>query len=801
MLIHYLKITFRNIWKYKTQAFIGILGLAFALACFVPALYWLRYETTYDSFYTDSERIYRIYAIEKQSGKVNEQVPGILAKKMSEQVPAVEATTIFMAESNNCKTEMVPHIQLRTLNTDSTFFQVFKLEFVSGDAYQPLQVLFNIVLTESVAIRLFGDIEKAIGQQIQSTFYFFNPPYTVTAVVKDPPPHTNLPFDALLNHDLLANFASAPENLQWIQFNAQMYVKFHSHTDFNKMADELRDFTSNSRANTDIEVRMVPISDARHRLNTDMPFTLNFIRLFVAAGILLLFSAIFNFLNLYLDLFRQRNNELHQRAVHGAKSRQLIWQMLFELACSILLALLLGCCFIVLTRPVFSGLLDLTMGISQLIHFFMICGFSVMALILLIGFSTFWRLSHLALRPLSKRKTNRQPVLRRMAVTLQLAVSVVFIVAALVVMMQMRFVNNKDLGFDRNGIIQLYGLPPYMEKSLRTSLMQEIMNIPQIESITTSNFVPQHKANTHEMISKVEWPGKPPHEMPAFNLIPTDYKFAETFHLEMLMGEWWKEGAMQKIVLNEEAVRVMGLSNPVGTMIRLSIDDVDVEIESERTMQEYEIVGVVKDFHTLSFRSRIHPTIFRTTLSGRGRIVTDNILYMHVIPGQEQEVIKQITAMLPGIDPSFASIKLTLLDNLYDNFNHSEQTGLKMFSVLATVCLLISLFGIYAVASASTERRRKEIAIRKVVGAKAHNIAHIFSRDYILQVIIASVFALPLSYIAMSHWLQGYAYRTNIPWWLLLGVIMGVIIVVLLTVLGQVYKAAKSNPAEVVKSE
>ena len=198
MLIHYLKIAFRNIWKHKTQSLIGIFGLAFGLACFVPALYWLRYETSYDSFYPDAEHIYRIYSVEKQSGKVNEQVPGILERKLHEHFSATETSTAFFLETNNCSAEGMPHIRLRTLNTDNTFFRVFPQSFVSGDARQPLQTVNNIVLTETVAIRLFGDVEKAIGQQLKSTFYFSEPPYTVTAVVKDPPPNTNLPFDALL---------------------------------------------------------------------------------------------------------------------------------------------------------------------------------------------------------------------------------------------------------------------------------------------------------------------------------------------------------------------------------------------------------------------------------------------------------------------------------------------------------------------------------------------------------------------------------------------------------------------------
>ena len=542
---------------------------------------------------------------------------------------------------------------------------------------------------------------------------------------------------------------------------------------------------------------MLPVSGVRHKLSSNLMFTLNFIRLLAAAGVLLILSALFNFLNLHLSLFHQRIRELRQRAIHGATAGQLIVQMMFELACSTFLALALACWILGVARPVFSGLLDITIGTSQFIRLFAVCGIGVMGLMLLAGFIPVWRLSWKATQHLPERTTRSRPVLRRLAVTSQLAVSVVFIVAALVMMMQMRFVNNKDLGFGRSGIIQLSGLLPSIQTSVREALIHELEAIPQITSITATGFAPQHNAKAEEMVTEVEWPGKPSSGKPAFNVIPTDSRFAGTFKLNMLVGGWWNEAGKNKIVLNEEAVRVMGLSEPVGTIIRMPVDMGDAGSE------KYEIVGVVKDFHTLSLRSRILPTIFRPSVQPATDIpyAVDNILYIRTVPGREQEVVQRIKAILPLIDPTMAGVRLTPIGELYDRFNQPEQAGLKMFSVLAAVCLLVSLFGIYAIATASTLRRRREIAVRKVVGAGAGDIVRMFFREYTFQVAIAGAVALPLAYYAMHHWLQGYAYRTNIPVWLPVGVITVVAAVVLLTVLGQVLRAAQSNPADVVKSE
>jgi putative ABC transport system permease protein len=290
------------------------------------------------------------------------------------------------------------------------------------------------------------------------------------------------------------------------------------------------------------------------------------------------------------------------------------------------------------------------------------------------------------------------------------------------------------------------------------------------------------------MITDLEWPGKLPSDNPVFHGITADSRFAETFKVNMLAGEWWNEGQTQKIVLNEEAVRAMRLDEPIGAIIR--------RINyNGKGVKEYTVAGVVKDFHTLSLRSRIYPTVFIPAM------YPANSLYIRVVPGREKEVIRRINTMFPEIDVTLSDVRPTPLVDLYDRLNYSEQAGLKMFSVLATVCLLISLFGIYAVATSSTRRRRREIAIRKVMGAEAGDVVRMFFREYALLVVIAGAVALPPACIAMSRWLQGYAYRTDIPWWLPAGVMAGVVAVVLLTVLGQVLNAAGSNPAEVVKSE
>lgn len=788
MLIHYCVIAFKNIWKYKVSASISILGLAFALVCFVPILYWMDHETTYDSFYKDSESIYRVYSVEKQSGKVNKGASKGIENSLREQVPAIEASTTLMLSTENCRTQATPYIQMNMLYTDSTFLEVFPQSFVCGEMNHPLQIVNNMILSERTAVRLFGDAEKAIGQPIHTLMRASLPPYIVTAVVKDPPTHTNLPFDAIINHNMIQHFSQLPPEAQWSFFVMDLYVKLHPSSDPKAFANQLKELPERIGVNKEIELRTLPIREIRHHLNEDTPFTLNFIGLFVVSGALLLFAALFNFLNSYMDLFRQRVREWRLRTVNGATRKQLIEQMSVELGCSVLASLLVALIFIVQVKPLFARWLEIDLEMGRFLFLFAGVGIGTFLILQCAGLVFFGQFSHTATTSLVPKETVKPLLLRRMAVTLQLMISILFIVASLVVMEQMRFVNQKDLGFDPKGLIQLSGFVDVSGK-IESTLMQELSALPQVKSFTDTNFKPQHHVDPMAIFTNVEWEGKPLDTKVDFHLYGTDHRFGETFDLKMLMGRWWTEGNEFSVVLNESAVRAMGLQDPVGSIIRMPWwSDFSV-------IKEYEIVGVVNDFHALSFRESIHPMLFIPS----GGLV--NNLYIRVIPGEEGNIAHHITELLPKIDPTLADTRITPIGTLYDQLNQSEIVGLKIFSFLAFACLLISLFGIYAVATASTKRRRKEIAIRKVVGSKASEIIFLFFKEYMRLIVIAGIIAFPISYLVMNYWLQGYAYRIQIQIWWLVGIFITITSMVLGTIREQVCKAANENPSEVIKSQ
>ena len=786
---YYLRIILRLTWKYKTRSMVGLFGLVFGLACLVPATYWLRYETCYDSAYPDADRLYRVYTYDKEAGKDNELVSGILSRELGERIPALANSTLFFIEPTDYKTASEPFVRLRTLFTDSTFLKVFPQRFIAGDAYAPLAVENQIVLTESVAKRLYGGAEAAVGQSLQSIgLTQSDPPYTVVAVVKDPPRATNLPFDAFLAHNQISlqkNYEDASGKAIWSFATLRMYARLPEGADPEELTERTRLFPAEAHANKELEVRLLPIKDERYHLNSDVPFTLGFIQLFVIAGLLLLASALFNFLNLHYGLLKLRAREFQLRATHGASRRQLIGQMLFEIGCLTLVALLFCGLIIVDACRLCSRVAGFEVETGETLLLFAQCGSGLLVIMLLAALPLVWRRASHAFGP-QQATVNQQSDAQRIAVASQLAVSIVFLMATAVVSLQTRYVSQKDPGFDREGILSLVGLYPFLDDQTHTALRAELNALPQLVSITDTYFTPKQGATPSDLRTEVEWPGKTPDESPAFNVIPSDERFNEVFKAKLIDGRWLKRGTAREIVINEEARRAMGLENPIGMTINLPYMGKE---------SDFRIVGVVGDCHLYSLRSRILPTLFYNSP------FPTNTFYLRIANGQEQAAIRWLNERLPRIHPTFAAIEPTPLSVLYDRLGASERAGLRLFAVLAAVCLLVSLFGIYAIASSATRQRRKEIAIRKVFGARTEQIIALFFREFLLLTLLSGVIALPIAYAILLHWLRGYAYRIAIPWWLPIGVLALVAILVLLTVLGQVWKAANGNPAEVVKNE
>ena len=786
MLLHYIKLSLRFIKKSFPQYMVGIMGVSFAVSCLVLSLYWVDFESSFDGFYPDADCIYRIYTYEKDSGKTNTGASKTVERKLCGKYSNIEASTTLMRGDENCSTPEIPHMKLRFLYADSSFFNVFSHSVIVGDK-EPLSSVNNLVLTESAAVRLFGSVDNAIGQYVQSNMRDDLPPYHVTAVVQDHPSNTNLPYDGLVYHNMLKSFSEMPEQVQWSINFMEVYVKFNRSADIDKIKDEICCMASESNVSQNVEIRMVNIMDVRHSLEDNSPFNMNFIRLFVFSAILLLISSLFNYFNIHYSLIKQRLSEFKLRSINGAKYSQLVSQLLVELLITMTIAFCLSLFLLFLISPYFKNLLEIKDSTSDLLKLSFCCFLAVAFAVFAIGLVLFLHFIKESLS-ITMIQSDHSAKFRKMAVSIQLFSSITFIVIALIMMRQMDFLIHKDLGFESKGLIRLSGFVDY-SGAVEEKLVERINSIPSVLSISDANFEPKHQPDLTYMTNDVKWPGAPI-ERPLFSVLFADDQFSDAFNLTVLQGNWWNKGQFSKAVLNEEAVRRMNLIDPVGTIIQLPS-------ESDRSvLADYEIVGVVKDFHTLSFRNAIAPMIIIPSA-----FYKFNILYIRTMDGSEADVINQIRDAAVGVDPSLIDISLTPVGELFDRLNYSEHIGLKIFSWLAFVCLVISLLGTYAIVLSSTQRRSREIAIRKVLGADIRSVVWLFLKEYIALVVITGLLALPVAYFIMERWLQDFAYHTSIPLGLLLSVLLAVTLLVTIVALRQIIRMSTRNPAIVIKKD
>lgn len=780
-----LHIFFLHIRKNIVQYASSYIGMTFAIITIVAALYWILYETTFDSFYPESKHIYKVFTFDKESDTMNDASKGIEVT-LRDQVPSIESSTAIIKSQENCKTKEIPYISLQLIYADSTFLSLFPQNNVCGDYLNPLSTLNNMVLTESMAQKLFGDSEKALGQYIQNTIRPDLEPYLVTAVVKDPPSNSNLLFDAIVNHDMLRYFASIPEEEQWSVFPLEVFVKTIRHADIELIKSQISKLPAMHRVK--IELDMVPIQDIRHAVGKNVSFSLDFINLFVMAGILLMLASVFNFINFNAEGLLLRMKEFRMRYVHGASKSMLMIQMLTELFTALFIIALLSFLLVVIIRPFLINLLEIDISVWSMFKLQLLVLLMTYVLILLISIAVYFFISSRAILPFSGQSATSQLMLKRLAITMQLIVSILLAVVSVVMFKQMNFVSHKDLGFPSNEIVMLKGFQDY-SGGVERKLINGIKQLPQVKDISDSFFEPQHETNPSFVISDVSWEGKGIDVNVAFDLLLTDDAFFTTMGLSMVDGTWWHQNQTNSIVLNEEAVKSMQLSDPIGKVINMpSIMDPSIR-------QDYSIIGVVKDFHTLSLRHQINPTIMLP--AG----MFGNILYVRTTSDEVSQLIGKIYELLPNIHGSLINARVMPMQHLYDELNKSEQVGTKLFSILTFVSFAISLVGVNAIAIISARKRRKEIAVRRVMGASEPGIVAFLMKEYVIMVVMASLIALPVSWIAMNYWLQGFAYRISITLTMLFGICCLVMFFVLLSVIKQVIKVSHVNLIDVLKSE
>lgn len=810
---HYLKIAFRNLVKYKLQSTISIVGLATGIAFFIISLYWLHYETSYDNFYPASERTYMIFL--QEEGGSNGICPTVMIPFIREHCPEVENITCMAGNSGFDFTTEKKNLKYPDFwAVDSLFMKCFPQRIIHGT--EPAHDN-DILLSESFARKYWKHPQDAIGslltQKTPSGFYIPNPiQLRVSGIMADAPENSSFQHEGYyLNSSENGDYHNK-ENWMYIA-NTHVHLVLKEGIRFNDFSQHLLSSLHEMEILKNVKFSIIPLFQKHFEFAAEEAFSYSSIRMFTAASFLLLCCVLFNFINLFLNRYYQRLREMKLRKSMGANHRKLMRQLLTEVLFHCLLAGVVCGCLLEVFTPFFEQILSTTIQYTTIWKVFLkvLSAFIITTMLLLL--LPVWQIVHISVsRTLtSKPHTHRSTLFRRFALVVQLLICLFFLTSTAVLYRQINFMRHTDLGFDTRHIIELF--VNTMEQNGQ-DMLEEIKRLPMIQAhATSSSFMITSKVNNFNPL--IEWEGKTEEDKKTqIATLEISKGGKEIFNFRLIEGRMFTEEdwttnsnspkdlvtgkpALNKVLITQKMADLMRIDKPIGKILRIPV--ILFRGGPETYYTDYEIIGVIKEIHPQGMKSESSPTIIMQSF----RFMSP-LNYFKVVPGTEKEALKAMNVLAEKHQWEYYdhnNAEPQTLDNKLEGMSKSETATYRLFSILSALCIIISLFGIFSISSSTIRQRRKEIAIRKIMGANVNEIIGMFFREYLWMACIAAIVAFPCTYAVMHHWLEQYAYHISIGMDLFIVWLGIVIILVFLTILQQIVQAAQQNPAEVIKSE
>jgi len=807
MLKNYLKIALRNFLKHKGFSFINVFGLAVGVACCLLILLFVIDELSYDKYHQKAERMYRAGLYGFISGNEFNGVVTCapMAQTLVDEYPEVEAATrarnygfpVFRYGDKVFSEEKVFWV-------DPSFFDVFTVSFIQGDPETALLNPETIVLTRSMARKYFGE-EDPLGKSINADR---RRDYLITGVIRDVPRNTHFHYDFLAS---LSTYQDSRSPI-WVSNNFYTYFVLRegaSPEAFGTKLDELvkKYVGPQIQAAAGISLEqffesggaysffMQPVIDIHLRSHLEFEVEPNgdisyvYIFSIIALGILLV--ACINFINLATARSSSRAREVGVRKTLGSNRPQLIRQFLTETFIMSLLAVLLALLLVQILLPVFNNLTGKQVAMPYLESAYTIPLLFVLVLFigLLAGLYPAFFLA--SFDPVAVLKTEtagslKKSGMRNVLVVFQFSVSIVLIVGTMVVQRQLNFIQNKDLGYNREQMVIVKKTDDLSDR-LQTFKEELLTNASILGATNTNNLFGQSFGNSAFRVAGET--GENTHLLWTFF---TDADFVGAYQIEMAAGRYFEEGReadTQAVVINEAAVRDLGLEDPVGIQL-VALGNTQAQ------EQRFNIIGVVKDFHFESLHTQIRPMIIvQYGPQNRGRYVSVRIA---------SENIGETLGFIENTWKKFAlnqAFEYEFLDDYFGRVYEAEYRTGRIFLYFSLLAIVIASLGLFGLASFVTTQRTKEIGIRKVLGATEPRIVVLLSTQFTKWVLLGNLLAWPLAYLAMSRWLQQFSYREGISILSFLWASVLVLIIALITVSSQTLKAAWANPANSLKYE
>ena len=796
---NHIKIAYRNFIRQKLFSFINIASLTVGLTCGILILLFIGYELSYDKYHKEARHIYRV--VREHNGETvwSNSSEHPLAASLKQDIPEViKATRV----KKNDDVGVIEYGSKRFYEeniyfADQDFLEMFTFPLLSGNLSTALAEPFSVLITQEMAKRYFGD-EEPVGKTIQINEWYSQTKqnYVVNGVLKNIPRNSHFMFDFLISYNSLYSLKRGGRDSveTWSYFEPKTYIMLASFVDPMELEGKLPAFLGKYKGEESAAERLhlQPLADIH--LGGNLKFELEsnsdmrIIYIFSSIAFFIMLIACLNYVNLSVARSTKRATEVGIRKVVGANRTQVARQFIVESVAVSTLALLVSLVLVDLLWLMFGSVI----GRELMPHPFrnlntipVFAGFAVIIGIFSGSYPAFFISSFQPIHIIKgtlRIGSKSSAFFRNSLVITQFAVSVILIICTFVIHNQVHYIKNRNLGFYKDQVVTIYALDRNLKKN-PSAFKDELLGIPNISGVSASLDLP----TTIRRISSLVWVNDGEEYKSDFYYTFVDYDYFRVYDLEILKGRDFSEDfptdKKQAIVINETASRILGWEDPIGK-----------QVKSQGI--EWTVIGVAKDFHFESLHSKIEPLIFTSLNSNRSL----DYFSVKVNPVDLASTIGFIQEKWEKFSPEFP-FQYSFLDERIDRVHKAEQRFGKSFNIFAMIALLIAGLGLIGLASFITEQKRKEISVRKILGADFKSIIFLLANEYLKSIALAIVIAWPIGYFIMNRWLKNFAYRTVIG--VEIFILSGLLVLgfALITVSYQSIKASVANPVDSLRYE
>lgn len=788
MFKNFLLVATRNFLRQRFYSLINVLGLTTGLASALFIILWITDERRVDAGFNDSERLYRIVSNLRMTDAeilTWDVTPGPLGESILETVPEVELMVRTMNNGNPLLQYEDKSILERAIYADSTFFKLFDFKILKGSATDLDRS--SIAISDKIAKNLFGN-EDPIGKVLKVSK---NYDLEVKAVFADIERGTSMRFDVLMPMEIYRK--ERANGWSWGNYDHPLYVKLNEGASPEAVIKKINDIEDqrvkglDPSADSRTDFIIIPLKD--YYLNSHFENgkqaggRVQYVTIFAVVAVFIVLIACINFMNMATARAVARAKEVGIRKVVGAQRGSLIGQFIGESLVTTLISMICALGVVYLLLPMFNSVVskNIVLDLSDPTLLLSCIGIVLIAGLAAGSYPAFFLSSY---KPASVLKGSvqsgfRGATLRKSLVVFQFILTVIMIASALVVMRQVDFIRGKNLGYERKSLINFTARGDVRLKF--DAFKIEAEKLPGVELVARAN---NSLVQVNNQNRSVTWPGRPDDDATFFRTVVVDYQFLEAMSLKLKEGRLFNKSIADTaaFVVTEKAVEAMGLENPIGTKI-------------SQWGNPGEIVGVVEDFHSRSMHEAIDPVVFMYRPDWNVPLVV-----VRFDTQQTSEVLAGLEKLSKQFDPVYPFTP-TFVDEDFERLYNNEKVIGSLAFGFTVITIIISGLGLLALAAYTAERKRKEISIRKTLGATVGSIIGLIGKEFALLSIIAAVIGCPIAWYFMGTFLAGYQYHTDLSLDIFIGTAAIVVMISLATVIFQVARAAVANPVDALRNE